>query len=35
MNEDDANFDNGDVTLVIDSLGYQYLQALPLTILKG
>ena len=26
MNEDDANFDNGDVTLVIDSLSYQYLQ---------
>ena len=26
LNEDDANFDNDDVTLVVDSLSYQYLQ---------
>ena len=24
LGEDDANFDNGDVTLVVDSLSYQY-----------
>ena len=35
MNEDDANFDNGDVTLVIDSLSYQYLQGSTVDYTEG
>ena len=35
LNEDDANFDNGDVTLVIDSLSYQYLQGSTVDYTEG
>ena len=35
MNEDDANFENGDVTLVIDSLSYQYLQGSTVDYTEG
>ena len=35
MNEDDANFDNGDVTLVIDSMSYQYLQGSTVDYTEG
>ncbi|MDN3398606.1 iron-sulfur cluster insertion protein ErpA [Psychrobacter sp. APC 3426] len=35
LNEDDANFDNGDVTLVIDSLSYQYLQGSTVDYIEG
>ena len=35
LNEDDANFDNGDVTLVVDSLSYQYLQGSTVDYTEG
>ncbi len=35
LNEDDANFDNSDVTLVIDSLSYQYLQGSTVDYIEG
>ena len=35
LNEDDANFDNDDVTLVIDSLSYQYLQGSTVNYIEG
>ncbi|MES1966013.1 iron-sulfur cluster insertion protein ErpA [Psychrobacter sp. AH5] len=35
LGEDDANFDNGDVTLVIDSLSYQYLQGSTVDYTEG
>lgn len=35
LSEDDANFDNGDVTLVIDSLSYQYLQGSTVDYTEG
>lgn len=35
LNEDDADFDNGDVTLVIDSLSYQYLQGSTVDYIEG
>ena len=35
LNEDDANFDNTDVTLVVDSLSYQYLQGSTVDYTEG
>ena len=35
LNEDDANFDNDDVTLVVDSLSYQYLQGSTVDYTEG
>ena len=35
LNEDDANFDNEDVTLVVDSLSYQYLQGSTVDYTEG
>lgn len=35
LNEDDADFENGDVTLVIDSLSYQYLQGSTVDYIEG
>lgn len=35
LNEDDANFDNGDVSLVIDALSYQYLQGSTVDYTEG
>ncbi|WP_131579094.1 iron-sulfur cluster insertion protein ErpA, partial [Paracoccus nototheniae] len=35
MGEDDANFKNGDVTLVVDSLSYQYLQGSTIDYTEG
>ncbi|MGP4712777.1 iron-sulfur cluster insertion protein ErpA [uncultured Psychrobacter sp.] len=35
LNEDDANFDNEDVTLVIDSMSYQYLQGSTVDYIEG
>ena len=35
INEDDANFDNDDVTLVVDSLSYQYLQGSTVDYTEG
>ncbi len=35
LGEDDANFDNGDVTLVVDSLSYQYLQGSTVDYTEG
>ena len=35
MGEDDANFKNGDVTLVVDSLSYQYLQGSTVDYTEG
>lgn len=33
--EDDADFQNGDVTLVVDSLSYQYLQGSTIDYIEG
>ena len=35
LNEDDANFDNDDVTLVVYSLSYQYLQVSTVDYTEG
>lgn len=35
INEDDANFENEDVTLVVDSLSYQYLQGSTIDYTEG
>lgn len=35
LNEDDADFENGDVTLIIDSLSYQYLQGSTVDYIEG
>lgn len=35
LGEDDANFDNEDVTLVVDSLSYQYLQGSTVDYTEG
>lgn len=35
LGEDDASFDNGDVTLVVDSLSYQYLQGSTVDYTEG
>lgn len=35
INEDDASFDNGDVTLVVDALSYQYLQGSTVDYTEG
>lgn len=35
LGDDDASFDNGDVTLVVDSLSYQYLQGSTIDYVEG
>ncbi|WP_201534247.1 iron-sulfur cluster insertion protein ErpA [Psychrobacter ciconiae] len=35
VDEDDADFQNGDVTLVVDSLSYQYLQGSTVDYVEG
>lgn len=35
LNEDDANFDNKDVSLVVDALSYQYLQGSTIDYTEG
>lgn len=35
LGDDDASFDNGDVTLVVDSLSYQYLQGSTIDYIEG
>lgn len=35
IDEDDANFDNGDVSLVVDSLSYQYLSGSTIDYTEG
>lgn len=35
LDEDDADFQNGDVTLVVDSLSYQYLQGSTVDYVEG
>lgn len=35
MNDDDASFENGDVTMVVDALSYQYLQGSEVDYIEG
>lgn len=35
LDEDDATFDNGDATLVVDSLSYQYLHGSTIDYVEG
>ncbi len=35
IGEDDASYDNGDVTMVVDSLSYQYLQGSSVDYVEG
>lgn len=35
VNDDDASFDNGDVTMVVDALSYQYLEGAEVDYVEG